>query len=172
MNNHLYRNKDWLYEMYWDNELSTSEIGIICDTSDSVPRHWMKKFGIPIRTKGDANKMWHEHHPGSWAGRQSPAWKGGRRRSGGYIGVWMPNHPHADRKKYVREHRLVMEKRLGRYLKKEEHVHHIDGNRENNIDSNLFLTNNKEHERKYIDGYKTGFAAAFLLFATINRKES
>jgi hypothetical protein len=46
----------------------------------------------------------------------------------------------------VYEHRLVMEKHLGRYLKPEEVVHHIDGNPGNNVLDNLMLfPNDGEH---------------------------
>lgn len=56
----------------------------------------------------------------------------------GYIQIWMPSHPNAVNG-YVPEHRLVMERRLGRYLNKTETVHHIDGNRLNNEIDNLQL---------------------------------
>jgi len=49
---------------------------------------------------------------------------------------------------YVREQRLVMEAKLGRYLTPEEVVHHIDGDKENNDPDNLMLfANNGEHTR-------------------------
>lgn len=49
------------------------------------------------------------------------------------------------RRKRRKKHRLVIESRLGRKLKNNEHIHHIDGNKENNIDSNLLVTSPSEH---------------------------
>ncbi|QGH79043.1 HNH endonuclease [Streptomyces phage TomSawyer] len=42
-------------------------------------------------------------------------------------------------KKWVLEHRYVMEQKLGRELVKGENVHHKDGNRQNNHPDNLEL---------------------------------
>ncbi len=48
--------------------------------------------------------------------------------------------------KTVLEHRAIMEEHIGRPLRKTEHVHHIDGNRINNVISNLMLfPTNKAH---------------------------
>ena len=61
---------------------------------------------------------------------------------------WAPDHPHAVRG-YVRKHRLVMEKKLGRYLTRTEVVHHRDDNPGNNRLSNLKLyASNAEHKRE------------------------
>jgi len=58
-------------------------------------------------------------------GSNHPRWGGGRTKStDGYIRIYMPKHPRCDPNRYVYEHRLVMEKYLGRYLKPEEIVHH------------------------------------------------
>lgn len=46
-----------------------------------------------------------------------------------------------------RKHRIVMEEYLGRQLKNNEIVHHIDGNKRNNDISNLLLTTRSEHAR-------------------------
>jgi SWI/SNF-related matrix-associated actin-dependent regulator 1 of chromatin subfamily A len=56
------------------------------------------------------------------------------------------NHP-KNRDNYVREHILVMEKFLGRYLEDNECVHHLDGNKKNNNIENLQLMTRSEHAK-------------------------
>lgn len=73
-------------------------------------------------------------------GPTAGGWKGGRiQTSSRYIVVQVPNHPGAQKNGYVPEHRLVMEKMLGRYLTAEETVHHINGVRNDNRPENLEL---------------------------------
>ncbi len=68
-------------------------------------------------------------------------WKGGRIKIGsGYMWIYKPDHPAARYgKKYVAEHRYVMEQHLGRYLVKDEQVHHKNGVRDDNRIENLEL---------------------------------
>jgi hypothetical protein len=50
-------------------------------------------------------------------GAGNPCWRGGEvTDKDGYILVLRPDHPNCDRHGYVRKHRLVMEKSLGRHL--------------------------------------------------------
>ena len=56
------------------------------------------------------------------------------------------DHPFS-KKGFVLEHRLVVEKFIGRYLKPEEVVHHINEIKNDNRIGNLFLfPNQKEHK--------------------------
>lgn len=63
----------------------------------------------------------------------------------GYIKVYSPYHPFA-KNGYVLEHRLVVEKKIKRFLTPEEVIHHIDEVKSNNDIENLMLfENNKAH---------------------------
>lgn len=77
---------------------------------------------------------------------RATSWKGGRIKMGRYWYLYKPNHPFAMHgKRYVAEHRLVMEGLLSRYLEPYEDVHHIDGDTNNNAPYNLELITHKRH---------------------------
>ena len=44
-------------------------------------------------------------------------------------------------------HRVIMEEHLGRKLESSEHIHHIDGNPQNNDINNLQIMTNSEHRQ-------------------------
>ena len=79
-------------------------------------------------------------------GSNNPRWKGGSiKTSNGYVIIHSPQHPNKNGSGYVYEHRLVMEKHLGRLLCKDEIVHHKNGVRDDNKIENLELTTHKKH---------------------------
>ena len=76
-------------------------------------------------------------------GEQSRSWRGGVVMNHGYRMVYTPDHPARTKAGYVAEHRLVMEKVLGRYLFPDETVHHRNGCKTENQPSNLELWSSK-----------------------------
>ena len=61
----------------------------------------------------------------------------------GYVKVWEPSYP--PRRRWVLEHRLVMEGLVGRSLQSDEHVHHLNRDRMDNRPENLALVGSREH---------------------------
>jgi len=85
-------------------------------------------------------------------GARNAAYRGGRRIDlGGYAVVSAPiDHPHArllpgKRIPHIREHRLVLEAKLGRYMAETEVVDHIDGLTLHNAPDNLRLFGTNGH---------------------------
>lgn len=87
-----------------------------------------------------------------YKGEKHSKWKGGKiLMSNGYMLIYSPNHPNKLKtgKGYVLEHRLIMEKKLNRFLDKKEIVHHINGIRNDNRIENLVITNQNKHIAKH-----------------------
>lgn len=103
------------------------------------------------RRRDQANAI----RPRNQAGAANPAWKGGRFKveSTGYVFCYVPGHPFAVNNR-VQEHRLVMEKVLGRYLSPDEVVHHLNQVRDDNRPENLAVLSNEEHSaiHRALDG--------------------
>jgi hypothetical protein len=62
--------------------------------------------------------------------------------------LYLPEHPSKKKDGYVMEHRVVMEKLLGRYLTRDEVVHHLNGKKADNRPNNLKLMLKKVHDRE------------------------
>lgn len=82
-------------------------------------------------------------------GPKNPAFTGGRKfkdgkKKQGHVLLYKPNHP-LNYKNYVPEHRIVVEKHIKRFLKKEEVVHHINCVKDDNRLKNLFVCSSNSH---------------------------
>ena len=62
----------------------------------------------------------------------------------GYKYVYCPSHPFGTRC-YVAEHRIVMERHLGRVLDPSENIHHLNGDKTDNRIENMIIVSNSEH---------------------------
>jgi hypothetical protein len=166
----LINNPEELRRLYVDEGKSLKEIGDICGVAFQTVAKWLKKNNIPTRewsTKGmkfpgrklsDEHKeklrKWHTGRPlkkehkrkviealrKTWVrGEKHHSWKGGYKNYGYKIirvnGI------------AVREHRYVMEKHLGRKLDRNEHIHHINGIRDDNRIENLTVLSPEEHSQ-------------------------
>jgi len=83
-------------------------------------------------------------------GKNNPRWKSGKHAGkGGYVLVEIkPTSPFfamRDKQSYIKEHRLVMAKHLGRCLKSWEIVHHKNDIKNDNKLENLELMTASEH---------------------------
>jgi hypothetical protein len=76
--------------------------------------------------------------------------------SDGYVSVCAPHHPNRNGHGRVLEHRLVMERMIGRLLESHEIVHHKDGVKTNNKPSNLELTTWSDHAKHHRPRLGTG----------------
>lgn len=82
--------------------------------------------------------------------------KGYRITHNGYKAVRIPGHPDADATGYVRVHRLVAEKKLGRPLGPDEIVHHINGDKLDNRPENLEVMGRPSHNTHHHKGKPKG----------------
>ena len=87
---------------------------------------------------------------GKWMkGRRSPNWKGGRITLEGYWYLYEPKHPHSNARGYIAEHRLIVEKAIGRYLKPKEVCHHINKSKKDNRLENIMVFSTHSAHMRY-----------------------
>jgi hypothetical protein len=132
--------EDRLRELH-DQEMSCREMGAILGCSEETVRERLIEMDLP-------------RLPGKARPEKNYFWQGGYTvDEDGYILEHCPDHPQATKGGYVRQHRLVMEKKLGRYLTRQEVVDHRNGDTSDNDLSNLRLFgSNAEHLRATLNG--------------------
>jgi len=145
-------NKEWLIE-----QLRTKTLVQIADeigtTSGNVADR-VRRYGLSVsNSKSEAVKAsLKKRFPEGRYKEKSSNWKGGRRLVNGYIKVYAPDHPDSTQGA-IFEHRLVASQKLGRRLTKDEVVHHINGNKQDNRPDNLEVHTRGEHfHQHYTDG--------------------
>ena len=101
-----------------------------------------------IWTKKSLEKLRKSH-----TGNKNSKWKGGRLKTErGYILIYAPDHPYAQSKGYVREHRLIIEEKIGRYLLPNEEPHHLGDKDDNRPQMLMAFVNHSAHQRFEQDG--------------------
>jgi len=126
-----YQDKKWLCKKYISEELTITEIAEECGVNITTISRWAAKFEIrEVRP-----------YEGDKSGSNNPHWKGGKYKDSqtGYVMLYLPEHPNANKKGYLPEHRLTMEDFLGRGLRPNELVRHKNKLKDDNRLENLEL---------------------------------
>lgn len=128
-----------LKHMYFQENKGLNRIAKELGVTRTVISRRFEKFGIKKLDPVSAKTVF-------GSAENSGNWKGGRIVQNGYYMVRCPNHPKA-MLGYVYEHRLVMEQHIGRYLEKDEIVHHKNRDKQDNRLENLEILTPSEHNK-------------------------
>lgn len=162
--------KEELEKMYLFDDLSMNEISKKTGLAIGTIFNYIKKYDIPSKPKmtertkkkisesqkgkpsprkgvhvsQETKKKMSESHKNKF---KNPNEFGGhkKKRRDGYIEIYCPNHPSANKSGYVMEHILIMEKAIGRHITKDEVIHHKNRIRDDNRIENLDLMTLKKH---------------------------
>jgi biotin operon repressor len=129
--------KEWLHDQYIAQGKSVKQIANDVGAHVGGVHSALTHMGIKTR---DPKEAWAVKFRQGRFGKKAANWQGGRSKStNGHIYIYSPEHPYSNKQGYVMEHRLVMEKAIGRYLAPEEIIHHINMQKQDNTIDNLYL---------------------------------
>ena len=127
--------KEKFEHLYWEQGRSVPWIAKEIQCNRSNLYQYIRRMGFKIRTRKEAIGEGENHH----------CWRGGKTTSkDGYVTFSATN------KKGQAEHRVIVENVLGRKLKSNEVVHHINGIRDDNRNSNLLVCTRSYHTRLHM----------------------
>lgn len=129
--------KDTLYELYVEKELSTVEIGDILGFSHETIRKWLKKNGIKTRSRKEGNKIQHIN--------DAPKM---HQNVKGYEEVRSRLHNKVD---VISIHRLLAIAEHGIEEVKDKHVHHKNKIPWDNRPDNIEVMKPTQHHKNHVE---------------------
>jgi len=169
---------DFLKKEYIDNKKSLSFIAEIVGCSAMTIRYRLKKCNIVIRNHAEGIKYRlpmtelhkenirknHAHLFGkdnsnygnhNFCKEKSWCWKNGEYYcSDGYYYIYAKDHPKVVARCYIKRATFVMEQHIGRYLKNNEVVHHINEITTDDRIENLQLLTKSEHSKLHYNNMR------------------
>ena len=158
--------KALLQQLYIKKRKTIKKIAKIIGRAESNVLYYLELYKIPTRPRSQRKGIKHtqaaikkiklarskqvitEETKALWSkhrkGKPKPYFKKSR-IVGGYIQLWKPEHPMANKGGYIYEHRLVMADSLGRNLTNKEIVHHKNGIKNDNRLENLEIVTRISH---------------------------
>lgn len=148
---------DKFIELFYEKRLKNCEIAKYFSVGNSAIGSFRKRHDLPPRGWANGSPMSGKRHNlaslekisksriGKNIGKNNHNWNGGRiTNTHGYILINVKDRPNTYRN-YILEHRYIMEEHIGRFLDKNETVHHINGNKTDNRIENLELLTRSSH---------------------------
>lgn len=138
-------------DLYVNQKKSGLEIARFFGIGRTTVSRYIKRYGLEPRTISEVreNKYWGPSEKqiraltdftATHKGEKSPVYKNGHINTQGYRVIKRNG-------RYYKEHRWVMMQAIGRNLRKDEDVHHKNGNKLDNRLANLQLLTKSEHSK-------------------------
>lgn len=162
----MYHDKKWLRKKYIEEGLSTTKLGKICGVDSKTIWSWMKKFNIPCREKHFikraikicpvcGNKFqiyWHDRNRRKYCSSECFLKYYHHQKIKNKI---INDNFYINQNGYVTKigsegkayHREIMEKMIGRKIKRNESVHHVNLDKKDNSIENLLLLTKSKHQK-------------------------
>lgn len=164
---------DKFKNLFYEQNKTIQEIANFFQCHISSVSSFRQRYNLPVRGwanghpfKGkihsaETRERISKNRKGVTAKEKNPNWKGGKSiASSGYKVIRVPDNTPNSYRGYMKEHRYVMQQHIGRPLRNNEDIHHIDRDKLNNDISNLIIISSSNHAKlHYPKGSKFGIHA-------------